>query len=216
MKTYLARAAVVSVLLLGAPIAEAQYDRRGMGGFEQNQSLFAFNWEVSAPIGDFKDFISAWSLRGFSTEARYMVLNRVSLGGAFSWNRWSQTNLNGRVDVANGNITGPVYRYADMFGIKFLAQYYLMDGPIQPYVGAGIGGAWSYSFQQVVDLSSTHDSFDFVVDPEVGVLWQVVRGNTNLHVNFALRYTFTTADLPNKGKDIQWLTIPVVGLAWSY
>jgi len=216
MKTYLARAAVASMLLLGASTPEAQWTSEREDGLRKGQTLYGINWEVSAPIGDFKDFISDWSFRGFSAEARYMMTDRLSLGTAFSWNRWSETNLNGRIDVPNGNITGPVYRYADAFGIKLLAHYYLMSGPIQPYVGAGIGGAWSFSFQQAADLANSHDSFDFLVAPEIGVMWQVMRGNRNLHLNVALRYTFTTASLPNKNTDIQWLTLPVVGLAWSY
>src|SRR5690349_17425640 len=145
MKTYLARAAIASVLLLGASRPEAQWtSSQSEAGLGRGQTLYGFNWEVSAPIGDFKDFISDWSLRGFSAEARYMMTDKLSLGTAFSWNRWSETEPNGIINVQNGNVTGPVYRYADEFGIKFLVHYYLGRGPLQPYVGGGIGGTWSY------------------------------------------------------------------------
>jgi opacity protein-like surface antigen len=220
MKIHLVRAVLAVVLLCGAT-AEAQYTpRRSIQGFEQGETLFALNYEISAPIGDFKNYLSNWSFRGFSGEGRYMATNRLSFGASFSWNRWEQTNTNANVAINSsgfsGSITGPLYRYADMFAVRALAHYYLMEGPIQPYLGVGIGGVWSYSYQQVVDLSNSKNEFNFIVDPEVGVLWEVMSGPTSLAVNLALRYTFTTAPLVNGGKNAQWLTLPVIGLAWSY
>ncbi len=218
MKTYLARAFAVSVLVLGASGAEAQYGRRPADGFSPGETLYGLNWEVSAPIGDFKNsFISDWGLRGFSGEGRYMLPQGISVGASFSWNRWSQEWSNLQVDVPNGNISGPVYRYADMFALRFLVHYYFTQSAIQPYVGAGIGGVWAYSYQQIVDLGWSQDSFNFIVDPELGVLVKLMPGNTALHLNLAVRYTYTTASVLKKsGSSIQWLTLPVVGLAWSY
>src|SRR5512135_3939740 len=123
MKTYLARAAIASALLLGASIAEAQYSRRSMEGFDQNESLVVANYEISAPVGDLKNFISNWGFRGFSIEGRYKLAKQISLGMSFSANRWQQTYDNLQVDLPNGNISGPVFRYTDMFGIRALAHY---------------------------------------------------------------------------------------------
>jgi hypothetical protein len=219
----LARAAVVSTLLLLGTAAEAQYTYVGGGhpGLEKGETAFLLNYEISAPVSGFKDFISDWSFRGFSIEGRYMVSPNISLGGAFAGNRWQQTSSNLQIDIsnnnANGNISGPVYRYTDDLSLKFLVHYYFGSGKLQPYVGVGLGGAWVYSYAQVVDLALSHDSFDFIASPELGLLYEVASGSTSLAVNLAVRYNFTTADVVNgRAKDIQWLTLPVIGLAWTY
>jgi opacity protein-like surface antigen len=217
MKTYLARAVAVAVLLCAGATAQAQYSsgKRPYSGFNPGETLVAANYEISAPLSDLKSFISDWSFRGFSVEGRYMLANRLSVGGSLAINRFQTTNTNAQVAINNGVITGPVFRYFDTFAIRAIAHYYLMDGPIQPYVGAGIGGTWAYSYQQVVDIGRSTDNFNFIVDPEVGVLWEITHGPTSLHLNLAIRYTYTTASLV-KGSNAQWATLPVIGLAWSY
>lgn len=217
MKTHLTRAAAVAVLLLGAQAAQAQYAGYSgpPSGVYAGKTVVVANWEISAPLGDLKTFTSDWSLRGFSLESRYMLTPKLSLGASIGINRFTTTNMNAQVTIPNGVITGPTFRYFDTFALRALAHYYFMSGPVQPYVGVGIGGTWAYSYQQVVDLGWQTDGFNFIVDPEIGVLWQLMRGPTSLHLNLAVRYTYTTASMV-KGSNAQWATLPVIGLAWSY
>jgi len=223
MITNLARAAVLSTVILLGTAAEAQYTYvpGGHPGLEKGETAFILNYEISAPVSGFKDFISDWSFRGFSLEGRYMITPKLSLGGAFAGNRWQQTSNNLTVDISNnnasGNVSGPVFRYTDDLSLKFLVHYYLTEGKLQPYVGVGIGGGWFYSYAQVVDLALSHDSFDFIVSPEVGLLYELSSGSTSLAVNLCVRYTYTTADVVNgRANNISWLTLPVIGLAWTY
>jgi hypothetical protein len=216
VKTHLVRIIVASVVLLGASAAQAQYQdySQERKGFRAGQTLMAVNYEPSLPIGSFEDYVSDWSWRGFSFEGRKKINPRLSAGLSFSWNRWDETFSDLTVDIPGGVASGPVYRYADMFAIRALAHYYLLDGPIQPYVGVGIGGAWSYAYQQVVDLADSQNGFDFIVSPEGGVLVELVSGSTSVGLNIAFRYTYTTADV---GRDSEISTIsPIVGLTWAY
>lgn len=218
MKSQLTRIAVASLTLLLSPAARAQYQQYGTregDGFRLDQTLFLVNWELMKAVGSFHDYTSDWSLRGFSIEGRRKILPNISVGASFSYNRWNQTYGNLTVDIPNGVISGPVYRYADVFAIRALGHYYFSDGPIQPYAGVGIGGAWSYSFQQIADLGTSQDGFHFIVDPEVGILVQLMRGRTSLDLNVAFRYTFTTADVGRVASNAQWIS-PVVGLGWAY
>ena len=210
------RVVVASFMLVGA-VARAQY---GSEGLRQSQTIWALNWEVAGPIGDFKNYVSDWSLRGFSLEGRYLVTKNISVGGSFSFNRWEQTYNQISVPIQltglNGIATGPVYRYADMFALRALVHYYLgqLGDRFQPYLGAGIGGVWDYSYQQIADLSYTQNNFNFIVSPEIGVIITLMTGSTSLGINFAFRYTYTTA---NPGRTSNAQTIgPIIGLAWYY
>src|SRR5215813_14763397 len=112
------RVGVASILLVGA-VARAQWGV-GSQGLRQGQTLWALNWEVAGPIGDFKNYISDWSLRGFSLEGGYLVAKEIAVGASFSYNRWEQTFHNITVPLQStrststpivGAATGTVYRY---------------------------------------------------------------------------------------------------------
>lgn len=210
------RVVAASVLLFGAAARAQGYSE----SFRQGQSIWVFNWEIAGPVGDFKHYVSDWSLRGFSLEGRFLALDGLSVGMSASFNRWEQSYSQLSVPVtvagATGVATGPVYRYNDMFGLRALVHKYFgpFQGMIQPYIGVGIGGVWSYSYQQIADLTNVQDSFNFIVDPEVGAIITLLKRSTSLAVNFAFRYTFTTA---SPGRTSNASTIgPIIGLAWYY
>jgi opacity protein-like surface antigen len=211
------RIAVASVFLLLASSARAQqyqYESPAVSGFSLGQMLTIANWEITKPVGGFHDYIQDWSLRGFSLETRRKIQQRISLGVSFSWNRFDQTFSNLSINIPGGVISGPVYRYFDMFAIRALAHYYFMDGPIQPYAGFGIGGTWAYAFQQTADLYKDQNDFYFIVDPEVGVLVQLVSGRNNIYANLAFRYTYTTADAG--GRPETHSIAPIIGVGWGF
>jgi hypothetical protein len=214
MKT-IARLALVSALLLGGA-ARAQSDSAPVtwDTYRPNQTLWLMNWEITGPIGDFGKYIDDTSLRGFSFEGRSFIRNNVSVGLSFSWNRFYQTFDNASMPIGNGTISGPVYHYADMFGIRALGHYYFMQGPLQPYAGLGIGGVWDYAYQQVADLTNSQSHFDFILSPEVGLLYVAAKGGTSVGLNVAFRYTYTTAKV-GQYNDAQSLA-GIVGLTWGY
>jgi hypothetical protein len=191
MKTMIARAAVV-----GALLAASAADAQGYTTYRPNESMFIFNYEVSSAVGSFSDdFISDTSWRGFSFEGRSMVAPRLSVGLGFNYNRFKQTDSNLTTTTSTGGtLSGPVYRYADQLAVKGLVHGYLMEGPLRPYLGVGIGGVWSYSYSQLADLVSSDDGFDFIVSPEIGLMFTLARGASSLGLNAAFRYNYTTAD----------------------
>jgi hypothetical protein len=213
MKT-LARIVLVSALLLGG-VARAQSDAMfSTGSYHPNQTLWVLNWEIAGGIGDFGSYINDTSLRGFSFEGRSFLRENISLGLSFSWNRFYQTFDDASMSIPNGTISGPVYRYADMFGIRALGHYYFMQGPLRPYFGVGIGGVWDYAYQQVADLTNSQSHFDFIMSPEVGLFYQFAGGGTSAGLNVAFRYTFTTAKFANV-ENAQTLS-GILGLTFGY
>jgi hypothetical protein len=209
---------VVLVTTLLSGVARGQGTASAYGspyGQTSPKSLTVLNWEIAGPIGNFAKIIDQTSLAGVSLEERRFVRPNASLGVSFSWNRFSQTS-NVQLPISNGVVSGRAYRYADWFGIRALAHYYVGDpaSRAKPYVGFGIGGVWSYAYQQVADLTRSQSNFDFIVDPEVGVLYTFVTANVTGTVNLAFRYTFTTATIGNQ-KDAQTLS-GIVGLAIGF
>ena len=218
MKTII-RSAVLALLALVAVPARADdvpmFDPMDSGNYRPDKSIWTLNWEIAQPIGDFSDYVDRTSLTGFSLESRSMVRKNVSAGISFSYNRFDQTFPNAQRISGNTTITGPLFSYADMFAVRVLGHYYFLEGSmVQPYVGGGIGGAWAYGYQQAADLYKSENSFNFILSPEVGALVQLARGATNLGLNLAVRYTYTTAAMGPTKNDSTFSGI--VGLMWSY
>jgi outer membrane protein W len=217
MKTLIRNAALALLALLAVP-ARAEdfvFDPMDSGTYRPDKSIWTMNWEIAQPIGDFTNYIDQTSLSGFSLESRSMVRNNLSAGISFSYNRFDQTYPNLQQTTGTTTVTGPVFRYADMFAVRVLGHYYFLQGKmIQPYLGGGIGGVWTYGYQQVTDFSNTQSNFDFIISPEVGAMITLARGATNMGLNLAVRYTYTTANFGST-KDAQTFS-GVVGLMWSY
>lgn len=210
MKTVIARVAVVGALL-AAGTAHAQWE-----SYRPKQSMFMINYEVSSAVGSFSDkFVSDTSWRGMSFESRSMVKDRISAGIGFNFNRFEDKSSFLVQERGNGGtLSGNVYRYADQLAIKGLLHGYLSEGPLQPYLGVGIGGVWSYAYAQSADFAQADDGFDFIVSPEIGLTWTAARGASSVGLNVAFRYNYTTADFFSV-KDAQTIQV-VAGLFGSY
>ncbi len=206
MKRTIPYIGIASALLLSG-VARAQDD---VGGRPPSRQLLVLNWEPTRALGDFNKYIGSPTYRSFSIEGRRFLTNAFSLGVSASWSRFRETKDLEIVPVTNGTVSGPVYRSFDMFAVRALAHLYAQAGALRPYLGAGIGGSWDFDYQQVTDLTHAHDSFDFVVSPEIGLLYSpgpVAHGGG---LNLALRYTYTTAPFGSQ-KNTQMVTA-VVGV----
>jgi outer membrane protein len=218
MKTIFRSAALLVLALLAMPAQAGDnftFDPMDSGGYRPDRSVWTINWEIAQPVGDFSNYVDRTSLSGFSLESRSMVRRNMSAGISFSYNRFDQTFPAYQQVTGASTVTGPLYRYTDMFGVRALGHYYFLEGQmLQPYIGGGIGGLWAYGYQQVADFSKTKSSFNFVISPEVGTMIQLARGATNMGLNLAVRYTYTTAAMGST-KDDQTFS-GIVGFMWSY
>lgn len=209
MKTILRIATIGALLAAGS--ARAQWYE----SYKPRESLYLFNYEVSSAVGSFGDYISETSWRGFGFEGRSMVRDNVSVGLGFDFNRFSQEySMLTESTGGGGTISGPVYRYADQFAIKALFHLYLRPGAVRPYLGVGLGGAWSYSYGQTADLSRTDNGFDFVASPEAGLVLTAARGASSAGLNVAFRYNYSTADFNGVTDAQSWQVI--LGLFAGY
>ena len=210
MKTTMLRALVAALCLSGASAAQAQWAE-----YRPDSSLWLTGWGLAQPLGNYTDFQTGTSTAGFSMEFRSMVKPRLSAGLAFDYNRFDHSNSLESKGYPNGGVvSAPTYRYSDQFGIKLTGHYYFAESGFRPYLGAGVGGNWNYSYIQVADLASYDQGFTAIFTPEAGILWELVGGRTQVALNLALRYNLTTAWFHGV-ENAQWLS-EVVGIAISY
>ena len=202
-------------LLLGAWSASAQDG--GWSQYRPTSTLFTLGYQIAQPIGSLHGYIDSTSFRGIMFDWRSKVYKDVTAGLRFSWNRFSETYPSlTQTTSTGGTLQGPVFRFMDQLALEFIAHYYIGAGSdiITPYVGFGFGGVWSNSYQQTADIGASQNGFYFIVSPEIGTVIWFARGATNVGLNLAVTYHFTTISFRNVS-DAQSFA-ETIGLSFAY
>jgi hypothetical protein len=188
--------------------------------YSPSRTLFTAGYQISQPIGSFHDYLSSTSFRGVTFDWRNMLSKTFSAGIRFNWNRWNEN-----IDLATasvgpggtGTVTGPIFRYAEQFGIQAIGHYYFdtgRDSLFTPFLGIGLGGVWNNSYQQTIDLGNSQNGFYFITTPELGVLVNLAKGRSTVALNLSVLYNFTTASFRNVS-NMQAIT-ETLGLTFAY
>ena len=210
-------AALVALLLAASP-AFAQTVASGWTEYHPQQTLFTMGYQMSQPIGSLHGYVDSASFRGFTFDWRSLLTKQFSGGVRFAWNRYNQSFPDfTQTTTTGGTLSSPVYRYADQFAVEAIGHYYLDTGPdsrFLPFLGVGIGGVWSSSYQQTIDLGVSQSGFYFIVSPELGLNFVLARGSTTASLNLAVLYNFTTISFRNVS-NAQSLA-ETIGLTFNY
>jgi len=208
-------AALAAVALAAWP-ASAQSS--GWTEYHPAKTLFTMGYQMSQPLGSFHDYIGSSSFRGLTFDWRSMLTKSFSGGLRFNWNRYNESQSNvTQTTSTGGTLTGPVFHYADQFAIQAIGHYYFDLGPenmFLPFAGIGLGGVWSNSYQQTIDLGSSQNGFYFITTPELGVLVNFAKGRTAVALHASVLYNFTTAAFRNV-QNARAIT-ETIGLTFSY
>src|SRR3954467_5913404 len=207
-----------AALLLAASPAHAQYDSSGWTDYRPSQSMFTMAYQMAQPVGGLHDYIGSPSFRGLTFDWQSLLTKSFGGGMRFTWNRFNETISNlSQTTNTGGTISGPVFRYADQFAVEAGGRYFLdmgRDSIFGPFLGVGLGGVWSSSYQQSADLSTSQSGFFFIVTPELGLNITLARGSTNASLNLGFLYNFTTINFRNVS-NAQSIA-ETVGLTFAY
>ncbi len=190
----------LAVALLLLPHVVARADGYVSSGHRLS-TLVSLTWEIGVPAGTLPSFVDATSARGGQLEVRMGVARHLSLGLATSFNWFSQNDAQKSLDFPNATVTGPVYDRVQIFTLRLTGHWYLTDGPLQPYIGAGAGGAHDDVYRFVGDLATSSSDFSATIDPQFGLLWTLGPG---LALHFQVRWQYTFARFANV-KNAQWV-----------
>jgi len=223
MNRAIAIAALASALLVARPATAQQ---SGWSEYSPSKTLFTMGYQISQPIGSLHDYTPGTSFRGVTFDWRSMLAKSASLGLRFNWNRWNENVSQTEATITPGGtppgatpgtLSGPAFRYADQFALQAIGHYYFdvgRDSLFLPFFGVGVGGVWSNSYQQTIDLGFSQNGFYFITTPELGLLLNFSRGRTSAALHLSVLYNFTTASFRNVS-NAQAL-VETMGLTVSY
>jgi outer membrane protein len=190
----------IAIIIFSIP-ANAQTNRVRVPNFRQNN--FRINYDVAVPLGKMSnDFINSMSWRGVSIENRWAVKPKITAGFLIGWQVFAQRFDNYTLEFDNGNsaLTGNQFRTINTFPIQGNVHYTFLDNSaILPWVGMGIGTAYSNQVMQVGFYEDRRNIMSFSLTPQAGIDIPIdrvssisfsTRYNLFLHSNQAFNYSF--------------------------
>ena len=179
------------------------------GGGNRGRALFSLSWSLAVPVGTITSFTGDTSPRGLDMQARFFVLDWLSVGGTFAWNHFFQKRPNETYQRPDGQgaITATFYNTFEAFSLMGNVHAYMRPrGFLLPFVGVGLGTVSATHDTQLVDLHERTNGWYFGVAPELGVsVLQTLRSGQRGGFFFSFRYTYA----PTSGavtSDAQWFS----------
>ncbi len=135
-----------------------------------SQAFWTVNYDIGVPLGDFSDFISKASFRGFSVNGNAYLTDNVTLGGTFHWSGYYEHFDRTTYPLDDGAVTSEVWKKMYFAPITFNARYIIKPpGAVQPYVGLGMGAYFVEQSTQAGRYITNPKNWKFGLSPDAGV-----------------------------------------------
>lgn len=135
----------------------------------QQRVQFKIGYNTGMPVGNFKDFMSKNSFRGFLGELSYPVNERLKVGLGVSYNDYYEKIPRRIYETKDGTLSAVISNSVQTTPIQIKAAYDLTAGNIRPYVGLGAGGNLIGYAQYVGEFGDRSYTFKPSVSAEAGI-----------------------------------------------
>ena len=137
----------------------------------------SLHYDVSFGLGNTRDFINTPSFRGVGFDYRKMASANVGVGMSMAWHTFYERKDYATYSFDDGltSLSGVQYRYLNALPLHISTNYYFgeEDAEVRPYLGLGVGTLFSERKTEMGQYAVTTTSWQFSLQPEVGVLYQV-------------------------------------------
>lgn len=153
--------------------------------------IWNFDYSMAFSIGEFNDFISDPSFRGFYMDGRGMINEKISVGGGLGWNVYDQDYPRSTYEFPGGAITGKKWDYFFFMPLFVNTHYYFTHtGPIQPRVGLSMGGYYTEYEVQMGTFAVTDKLWKYGLTPEVEVYMPFGTSDWGINIRGKYNYVF--------------------------
>ncbi len=172
---------------------------------QDNEVFLGYNFAV--PLPDSKDWVSNVSYYGLELNFKRFLKPQVSVSLSFAWNVFYKETTD-IIALKNADVSGLQNRYINTFPMIVGAQYYFGNSKkVRPYIGAGAGALYSTRRLQIGIYDATEYKWRFMVQPELGVIFNVDRSSDiglGVTYNYALP---STSEITGKDISESWIGI---------
>jgi len=134
------------------------------GGF------FNINYALGFGVGNFNQFISTVSYRGFDANGTHMVNAYWGFGGGMGWTGFEEKFQRATYQFDQGAITGVGTRTYYNLDFYISGAYHpLPEAVIKPYIGLNAGPVYQTIQTQIGQYYVQDQNWQFKVSPEIGL-----------------------------------------------
>lgn len=176
--------------------------------------LFNLEYNLSFPMGEFKDFISKVGYRGWRFQFQGVINDHITVGGYTGWYGFYEKRPRTTYELENGAITGTIWTYYYSMPLHAVAQYYFLpESFVQPFIGLAMGVNYDVRELELGVYYVRDETWDFCFVPEIGAIIPFGQGSEWGAV-IKGRYNYTA--YPHyKMNSLQHIDLSF-GLAYSY
>lgn len=148
------------------------------------------NYTIASPSGSFRDFVQDASWRGWTANLLYGIDDKLSVGLGLGFHDFYQKYPRAVYNLQEGGeISAVVTNSLQTIPIMAAVQYnFLPEAPVQPYIGAGVGGNIIIYNQYLGEFANTANGFGFALRPEAGIYIPINRRGFGINLNGIYNY----------------------------
>jgi len=178
--------------------------------FSQSENYFSIQYDMSFPMGELGDYISAPSFRGASAQYRFAATDNILVGIDAAWNVFYEKMDYDSYTSGTITLTGVQYRYHNQVPLLVAVDYvFTPDKDFQPYIGLGVGTMYTERNTTMGIWSIEENPWQFALKPEIGMMYKFAYSSAfKLGVKY---YSGFGGDLGT----LSYLTVSV-GFCWGF
>lgn len=170
-------------------------------------------------LGEFENFVSYASYRGFFFEGKKFLTSNIAVGGYLGWSGFHDLKDRGTLDFADvknikadGAITGNLDNYYYNFPLMASVSYYIKpEMPIKPFITFNLGTVYQKLESYIGTAGILDETWQFQMAPEAGVFIPFGK-DAEFGSHIAVRYNYITYQ-KFKFNGIQSLQLNI-GISW--
>ena len=141
--------------------------------FSQSENYFSIQYDMSFPMGELGDYISAPSFRGASAQYRFSATDNILVGIDAAWNVFYEKKDYDSYTSGTITLTGVQYRYHNQVPLLVAVDYvFTPEKDFQPYLGLGLGTMYSERNTTMGIWSVEENPWQFALKPEIGMMYK--------------------------------------------
>lgn len=157
----------------------------------QSRVKLNVNYSVLAPTGNFKEYVSKTSFRGWSANVTYRINKKIAVGATTGFqDYYEKTGRAVYKDVEGSDVSAVVTKSIQAIPLLATLHYHLSSGPsLQPYIGLGVGGNMILHSRYLGQFAVDNNKLGWAARSELGLFIPIRKGGES-GVNIAGVFNF--------------------------
>jgi outer membrane protein W len=150
------------------------------------QQLLGLSYDISQPVLNTSELVSATSLIGFGLDARQMYSPKVSYGVTFHWNSFKDDHVE-KVEAGEEQFISIDERSMESFPIMFSTHFYFFnrEDDFRPFLGTNVGTYFIITRRTVNGVRVSDNNWHLGVAPDIGFM---LHFRHEMHVMLTIRF----------------------------